>query len=384
MVVEDSRTLDEPPQVARQFSDYAAHLENESLVVALEIQRDGEAGGEQPGRTCGIPGWRRDPDTARNFARILQEMIRATFAKSDRPSGMAFLSRIRIFEDRTIPFNMGDGVSATLTDCRSTQFRRLRAASGISEADYSESLCSKPFLDKSGQGGKSGALFLRSHDGKYILKTIEEHEFACLKEILPSYVLYLEENRDSLLCRFYGAYAMTVGGVTLRVVVMANVLDGPQAQIYDLKGTTEDRWVDPAKFSVLKDNNFKDYTLVFDDQYAQQLRQRLKDDAEFLEAHGLMDYSLLVGVAAPEAASSASTGASRGWLHSVASPQVPSTFYLGIIDYLQRWTPKKVAAHWLKKYTIGCTHEIDTEPPTVYCARFYKYFFTKVVKRSEI
>jgi len=51
---------------------------------------------------------------------------------------------------------------------------------------------------------------------------------------------------------------------------------------------------------------------------------------------------------------------------------------LGIIDFLQCWTPKKIAAHWFKKSTIGCFHEIDTEPPAKYRQRFYKYFLTKI------
>ena len=37
-----------------------------------------------------------------------------------------------------------------------------------------------------------------------------------------------------------------------------------------------------------------------------------------------------------------------------------------------------MAAHWLKKLTIGLCHEIDTEPPDVYAARFLRYFRDKV------
>ena len=38
---------------------------------------------------------------------------------------------------------------------------------------------------------------------------------------------------------------------------------------------------------------------------------------------------------------------------------------------------RQVAAFWLKKPTIGCCMEIDTEPPAIYCNRFVKYFFRK-------
>ena len=36
-----------------------------------------------------------------------------------------------------------------------------------------------------------------------------------------------------------------------------------------------------------------------------------------------------------------------------------------------------MAAHWLKRTSIGCCMEIDTEPPAIYCNRFVKYFFRK-------
>merc|ERR1719330_745124 len=107
------------------------------------------------------------------------------------------------------------------------------------------------------------------------------------------------------------------------------------------------------------------------------------DDAEFLLTLGVMDYSLLVGVtplpAGSEQMSRGHPGATamRGWLER-PDGRTPFLFQMGIIDYLQRWTPKKVAAHWIKKATLGCYHEIDTEPPAVYCKRFYKHFFDKI------
>mmetsp|Transcript_65972 Transcript_65972/g.185691 ORF Transcript_65972/g.185691 Transcript_65972/m.185691 type:complete len:118 (-) Transcript_65972:77-430(-) len=93
-----------------------------------------------------------------------------------------------------------------------------------------------------------------------------------------------------------------------------------------------------------------------------------------------MDYSLLVGISPENGTTAANCGSScyGGQLRTDASTSAaestsPRIFRMGIIDYLQRWTPKKVAAHWLKKLTIGCTQEIDTEPPTVYCKRFAKH-----------
>jgi len=243
-------------------------------------------------------------------------------------------------------------------------------------------MCAKPFSGgKVEVSGKSGSLFLRSHDNGLVLKTIEEHEFEVLKDILPHMVLYLEQHPDSLLCRFLGAYALTIGDTTLRFVVMTNVLPRKAETVYDLKGTTEDRWVDPVPGGVLKDVNFQPFTMCFSREHRDKLVQVICDDAEFLDSVGTMDYSLLVGIShiardagVPQNAS----GHHRGWLSSAGEMEVETDYQLGIIDYLQRWTPKKVAAHWLKKATIGCFHEIDTEPPAIYRQRFCKYFIQRL------
>lgn len=328
---------------------------------------------EEPARThrecCAAPGDVRDSGTASEFARVLQEMIGRSLRNPPR---------LRIFDNHTLDFKI-DGKPANFTACRCSQFQRLRAAMKVSEEDFLTSLCREPFLggDKAASG-KSGSLFLRSHDNRFVLKTIEQHEFDVLEAILPNYLLYLEENEESLLCRFVGAYSLAMRRRTLRLVVMSNVLPSKPDVIYDLKGTTEDRWVDPVCNAVLKDNNFHPFTLFFEAEERRRLLGCLRNDTQFLESVGTMDYSLLLGVSSDEN-ERFRDGAMTGWL-SICNDKkkAPKLFQMGIIDYLQRWTPKKVAAHWLKKPTLGCCHEIDTEPPMVYCSRFFKYMDRKM------
>jgi hypothetical protein len=290
--------------------------------------------------------------------------------------------RLRIFDDCTTERSTPGGSSASLTELRCTHFQKLRAVAGISEEQYYASMCSKPYSGgKVEVSGKSGSLFLRTHDNTLVLKTIADHEFDVLKDMLPHMVLFLQEHPESLLCRFYGAYRLVVGGSTLRFVVMGNVLPRPAEQVYDLKGTTEDRWVDPVPGSVLKDTNFEPYTLRFGAARRARLVQAMCDDADFLDSVGVMDYSLLVGVSPlKDAAASSSQG---GWLCSAGSQEVEVDLQMGIIDFLQRWTPKKVAAHWIKKATIGCLHEIDTEPPAIYRQRFCKHLLRKVLVKGD-
>mmetsp|Transcript_47135 Transcript_47135/g.131539 ORF Transcript_47135/g.131539 Transcript_47135/m.131539 type:complete len:406 (+) Transcript_47135:164-1381(+) len=363
--------LEEGEETGKAFADYVKTLElahGSADGTLLEKRRD-----------CGLGCGGNDEGTARKFARVIQDMIRRLLSEPSK-------ERMRIFDNHTVTFDVEAGLLATFTECRSTQFRRLRAAAGFTEDEYCKSMCGAPFAGGSKEkSGKSGSLFLRSHDGRLVLKTIEQHEFEALHDILPNYVLYLEENASSLLCRFFAAYSLNVGATTLRFVVMANVLPHKALQVYDLKGTTEDRWVDPLPNRVLKDNNFQSLVMVLDPEDRQRIVQVIRDDAEFLESLGLMDYSLLVGMSEEctptvNRSCKAVPGALRDLGKGTLETQV---FQLGIIDYLQRWTSKKVAAHWLKKPTIGCFHEIDTEPPKIYCSRFYKYLAQKIVAKAS-
>ena len=60
-------------------------------------------------------------------------------------------------------------------------------------------------------GGISGALFFRSHDGRFILKTVKRHEAARLLSILEDYTRYCQAQPDTLLPRFYGLYNLHLG-----------------------------------------------------------------------------------------------------------------------------------------------------------------------------
>merc|ERR1719492_637568 len=121
---------------------------------------------------------------------------------------------------------------------------------------------------------------------------------------------------------------------------MANVLPYKPLEVYDLKGTTEDRWVNPETKGVLKDNNFQGHRMFFTEEQADILRQQIRDDAEFLLTLGVMDYSLLVGVTDPSKYSGSErrghlgAHAASGWLERPQKPHEAMVFQMGIIDYL--------------------------------------------------
>lgn len=85
-------------------------------------------------------------------------------------------------------------------------FKTIRTVSGISEEDYMESVAGDFNYIEFIANSKSGQFFFYSHDGKYMIKTQTKAECVLLLKILPEYVEHLDQNRNSLLVRFYGMH----------------------------------------------------------------------------------------------------------------------------------------------------------------------------------
>jgi len=204
-----------------------------------------------------------------------------------------------------------------------------------------------------------------------------------------------------LLVRFMGAFRLEVDDDEISFVVMNNTFYDvqPPDVSYDLKGTTEDRWVRPVGTAVLKDLNFADKLIGLQDaDTAERVVAAIAADAEFLAQHEIMDYSLLLGVkyleseehvisedARPDAVQPrAPLSLLKGYEPVKATSLVRNTgakpviYYLGIVDLLQEYTLKKKVAHLIKTLSIGWFRKIDTEPPMRYCRRFSNYFKDKV------
>lgn len=288
------------------------------------------------------------------------------------------------------------------------KFNQLRKGWGLGD-DYWQSLVNKPLRGGlTEKSGKSGSLFWFSEDRRYVLKTINRGELRKLENILDQYSAHFEASPNSLLCRFMGAYELRIveksswrylpwledGGEPLLFVIMNNALLGDYKpdRCYDLKGTTEDRWVHPTPGAVLKDLNFADKLIGFkDEETAVLLRKTLKEDAAFLEAQNIMDYSVLLGVHELKEPTYTNgdltkTGSKLSVLQglepvescTLAAGSQPVIFYIGIIDLLQEYNFKKKLAHVIKASSIGWIREIDTEPPRRYAHRFQSYFHDKI------
>ncbi|KAM3184105.1 hypothetical protein ACTXT7_009032 [Hymenolepis weldensis] len=218
------------------------------------------------------------------------------------------------------------------------------------------------------KGGKSGSLFMKTHDERFVLKEVSSIELKTFHDIKDQYFNYLttavNDLRLSLLARILGIFNVefknTASGENRRldVLVMENLFHNRPGitQIYDLKGCFRGRHVDtsadagdissssslfpPSTASnigtddflaqglsssnapVLLDRNFLNDTIV-NPIYVRlhsknALMHCLQADTKFLADLFIMDYSLLVGV-----------------------DRVTGQLVMGIIDYLRKFTFNK-------------------------------------------
>ena len=184
-------------------------------------------------------------------------------------------------------------------------FRNIRERFGVDEIEYMNTLTSLPPVLMSSPGGRSGANFYRSDDGRFILKSHTSDEIALLHQILPNYHLHIVACEcKTLLPHYIGMYRITVDNKESYWIVMKNVFSVqlPTHRKYDLKGSTVDRVASPKERlktnPTLKDLDFlSDYNKLHVSSAAKAyLLSTLKEDVTFLVSQNLMDYSMLIGV----------------------------------------------------------------------------------------
>jgi hypothetical protein len=111
-----------------------------------------------------------------------------------------------------------DNFSNIFLDYAPHVFQKIRESRGISEAEYLRSISPEQLIGNllcgrltslseqlsEGSGGRSGASFYYSHDGKLIIKQISSEEFLNFKRTLPEYYNYMMQNPDTIISQFYG------------------------------------------------------------------------------------------------------------------------------------------------------------------------------------
>uniref|UniRef100_A0A3Q3IUM4 PIPK domain-containing protein n=1 Tax=Monopterus albus TaxID=43700 RepID=A0A3Q3IUM4_MONAL len=183
-------------------------------------------------------------------------------------------------------------------------FRYFRELFGIRPDDYLYSLCNEPLIELSNPGA-SGSLFYVSSDDEFIIKTVQHKEAEFLQKLLPGYFMNINQNKRTLLPKFYGLYCVQAGGKNIRIVVMNNLLPRiiPMHLKYDLKGSTYKRRASPKErekaVPIYKDLDFiqdlPDGLLLESDNY-NALSKTIQRDCLLLQSFKIMDYSLLMGI----------------------------------------------------------------------------------------
>jgi len=230
----------------------------------------------------------------------------------------------------------------------STQFHAVRKAFLKEEDDagFIESLGLARQWDA--QGGKSGATFLKSVCGRFVVKQITRTELQMFLDYAPAYFEYMAKNffhgMETVLCKVVGVYTIgfqnRVSGKRYmeQVVVMQNLFhERVITRIFDLKGSARSRYVrvddkeeeepssggggqdeDETKnggaaagdgeekkkksssAQVLLDDNFHEFTegqpLPLHDRAKEYFNRAVLNDSLFLSIINVVDYSILVGM----------------------------------------------------------------------------------------
>uniref|UniRef100_A0A3Q3X9E6 PIPK domain-containing protein n=1 Tax=Mola mola TaxID=94237 RepID=A0A3Q3X9E6_MOLML len=305
-------------------------------------------------------------------------------------------------------------------------FRYFREMFGIRPDDYMYSLCNESLIELSNSGA-SGSLFYLSNDDEYIIKTVQHKEAEFLQKLLPGYFMNLNQNKRTLLPKFYGLYCVQAAGKNIRIVVMNNLLPSSvQMHLkFDLKGSTYKRRASAKErekaVPTYKDLDFmqsmQEGLLLEGDKY-NAVCKTIHRDCLLLQSFKIMDYSLLVGIhnldqAREQASEEAVAGAAdqrrpqgQKSLYSTAIEAIQAEagmgsldtedktggipawnskgerllVYIGIIDILQSYRlVKKLEHSWKALVHDGDT--VSVHKPGFYAERFEKFMCNVVFRK---
>ncbi|CAL9732751.1 phosphatidylinositol 4-phosphate 5-kinase Mss4p [Monosporozyma unispora] len=286
-----------------------------------------------------------------------------------------------------------------------SKFLQIRETFNITNNDYLESLTSQYVLNELNSPGKSGSFFYFSKDYKYIIKTIHHSEHIHLRENLPKYFKYINDNPHTMLCQYYGLHRVKlprsfkhrISNRKVYLVVMYNVFP-PLVQIdltYDLKGSKLGRFtnVNNEKYEnkIRKDLNWiqEGEKIIFKTrQDKAKFTSQLWRDVNLLAQMNTMDYSLLVGIHYKNSQEIPSLSSSLSSQSLIASYRLDSDsvisndqmiYYVGIIDCLTNYSIVKKLETLIRSINHK-TINISAIPPDNYALRFYKF----IEKSTEV
>jgi len=250
-------------------------------------------------------------DLVEQGLRIFAEaVLRKTYAEAQMSTDAALLCLSAItlrfsLPSGVSPFSrrhlLGDDENLWLEEYAPMLFGECRKVFQVSEDEYKKSVSRTGFsFIEFASNSKSGEMFFFSWDGKYIIKTISEKEVYVLIKMLPKYLLHI--SKPSLLMRICGLYRVSVSGdyAPRYFLIAISVFDTGDMGLhhqFDLKGSTVNR-ISKEEESVQKDLNWVqgNFQVNLPAGLKRTVAAALENDANFLKAQSVLDYSVLVGI----------------------------------------------------------------------------------------
>eukprot|EP01012_Entosiphon_sulcatum_P028969 TRINITY_DN35174_c0_g1_i1.p1 TRINITY_DN35174_c0_g1~~TRINITY_DN35174_c0_g1_i1.p1 ORF type:complete len:496 (-),score=61.59 TRINITY_DN35174_c0_g1_i1:153-1460(-) len=279
-----------------------------------------------------------------------------------------------------------------MKDYASLCFARLRQMHGITADDYVQSWQIPLHKLKPQLGaGRSGSLFLRSNDQKYIFKTIPHAELRSVTELLPHYYQHVVKNPGCLIARIFGLHKFRNStGFMQYIIVLGNCVNPlglpssySPVQLFDLKGRTPKpgkAFRNRGKQGIVFKDNDLERKFFFSKEKLHLFLTQLDADIAFLQTNNLMDYSFLIGVVSKRSLDDSEplpSTPNRSTFCTQCGGIVNDNFgteiyYVGIIDFLARYGAKKKAANFFKSFRWEAD-QLSTVDSVFYGERLKKY-----------
>ena len=267
---------------------------------------------------------------------------------------------------------------------RPAVFNNLRRHAGVSDDLYLKCLDVENLVCLSSDS-KSGQAFWKTNDETLVLKTLKHYEAINLLRVLDKYAAHTLGD-ISCIATVVGLYRVKLrNGGKKYFIVCKNVYPRNTWHVtgrYDLKGSTVGRLASPTS-SVKKDLDLlaSGAKLSLGGPSRDTVLHALQRDVNFLRCQRFMDYSLLVAVEKYPASHFRRfiDRISRPLSHSLADRGKLVVlggdgliYHIGIIDFLQRYTFRKILETLIK----GLFHDarkISCVAPALYAKRLFAF-----------
>jgi hypothetical protein len=124
-----------------------------------------------------------------------------------------------------------------MTDYNGKTFANIRKISFITDEEYLKSIGGKDFELHLGMG-KGSNFFMKTHDNKYIIKSISKEESDECRIFIEDFCQYFEKNLNTLILPIFGSHKIDFSFKELNLIVMENLFVNKPDESYDLKGSS--------------------------------------------------------------------------------------------------------------------------------------------------